>query len=378
MKKLLAVGPIPPPINGMSKAFALSAAGLKAKGWNVDVVNVADHSHRRRSAFTLERAGGVARILVAGWARLRRCDVLYVAISQSRLGFLKDSALLVPAALLGKRTVLHLHGADFRNFYEAQPYLAQKVIQGVLQNAWKIIVLTPGMESDFDMVPGWQEKVEVVANASEMPIGGARLAPERQLHVLYLSNLLVEKGFLDVLDGALELSRRLPEWRLKLDFAGAFQLGRDEYRSIEALKREFEERVAAAPANLSVYWHGVVDGQKKRALLQDSDVFVLPTYITEGQPISVLEALAAGLPVIATAQRGIVASLPESFRELLVPPKSPSVIADALMRLATEPALYEKLSRDGVQRAKQYTPEAHVNALDSVLRGSGPSSERPR
>jgi glycosyltransferase involved in cell wall biosynthesis len=79
---------------------------------------------------------------------------------------------------------------------------------------------------------------------------------------------------------------------------------------------------------------GIHDRAKAKALYLDADVFLLPTtYPTEAQPLSVIEALNAGTPVIATSH----ASLPEMLREDVeghfVPAKDPEAIADAVERL---------------------------------------------
>jgi glycosyltransferase involved in cell wall biosynthesis len=155
---------------------------------------------------------------------------------------------------------------------------------------------------------------------------------------------------------------------VELHLAGALQLGRDGFSGEAAMRADLDALVAGVPASGSVRLHGIVTGDAKEALLRDADVFVLPTYyVNEGQPIAVIEALAYGLPVVATAYRAIPELLPASHAALTVPPRSPERIAETIAAVANDGATYERLSADAVARAHAFDPAAHVAAIGAVL-----------
>src|SRR4051794_38933979 len=88
---VLAVGPLPPPINGMSNAFQLLTRHLPSRGWNVSVVDIADRSPPRvGSTFSPARARDLSVALLKALAHCGRADVLYLTIAQSRWGFARD------------------------------------------------------------------------------------------------------------------------------------------------------------------------------------------------------------------------------------------------------------------------------------------------
>ena len=97
------------------------------------------------------------------------------------------------------------------------------------------------------------------------------------------------------------------------------------------------------------------------AVLAAADIFVLPSYF-EGLPMSVIEAMLAGLPVVATAIRGPREQVVPEVTGLLVPARSVGPLAAALQRLAAEPGLRRRMGEAGRMRALELYDEAKVLA----------------
>ncbi len=85
-------------------------------------------------------------------------------------------------------------------------------------------------------------------------------------------------------------------------------------------------------------------------LLSESDVFILPSD-WEGVPLTVLEAMATGKPVIATTVGGVSELVEDGRTGILVPPKDPKALAQAILRLAKDPAMRESMGKEGQKRA---------------------------
>jgi len=94
------------------------------------------------------------------------------------------------------------------------------------------------------------------------------------------------------------------------------------------------------------------------------DIFVLPS-ILEGFGIVLLEAMAAGVPIVATNVNGISEVVVNMQSGLLVPPKNPKAIADAVQKLIENPHLSRSLAKSGLQRAMLFDVKEHVRKLDN-------------
>jgi glycosyltransferase involved in cell wall biosynthesis len=103
-------------------------------------------------------------------------------------------------------------------------------------------------------------------------------------------------------------------------------------------------------------------------LLNAADFFVLPSD-TEGLPISVLEAMAAGLPIVATRVGGIPELIDDGEHGLLVPPGDPKQLADAIQRVIQDPLLRATLGRSAMVRAGgEFSLAATVRNYDQLYR----------
>jgi glycosyltransferase involved in cell wall biosynthesis len=101
--------------------------------------------------------------------------------------------------------------------------------------------------------------------------------------------------------------------------------------------------------------------------LRASDLFVLPS-LFEGMPLSILEAMGAGLPVIATAVDGTPEVVIDGETGLLVSPEDPLALAEAVNRLLGDPELAARMGRDGRARADTFSEGALLDRVGAVYR----------
>jgi glycosyltransferase involved in cell wall biosynthesis len=145
--------------------------------------------------------------------------------------------------------------------------------------------------------------------------------------VLYLAHCTREKGLFDTLEGVAIANRKLAARNspvsLRLTVAGNFV--------DESEKAEFDRYLASAGNAAHVEYTGFVSNGAKHAALRDADFFCFPTYYqNENQPVSLIEAMAYGLPILTTRWRSIPELFPEGYR-YLVDIHAPEQIADALL-----------------------------------------------
>jgi glycosyltransferase involved in cell wall biosynthesis len=346
-------------------------SGLRKNGWEVRTIDLSDRTGQRRNAsFTIRRAAKVLALVFRAWGALRHTDAVYLTITHSVVGFLRDALIIRCAALFRRPVVAHHHGGAFHIFFASCPRWLQRFVVRTLDKVTRIIVLGDSLRHEFSMLPRAPEQVVVVHNACNVPPLPPRVAPVRVVRVLFLSNLMVEKGYLDVLDASRHIATLLPTHiHAEFHFAGSFMLGGDTFTDTAAMEQDFRRRASTPAPNVSVHWHGPVTGNDKELLLQHSDVFVLPTYYRdEGQPISIIEALTSSLPVVATDYRSIPELLPAAMHVLMVAPCDSATIARRIATLVYDPALYERLSLAAARRGEDFSCSVHVKRVDALLK----------
>jgi glycosyltransferase involved in cell wall biosynthesis len=118
-------------------------------------------------------------------------------------------------------------------------------------------------------------------------------------------------------------------------------------------RREDEVRQLAASLGLADAVHFLGQRRDVPDLLKAMDIFVLPSY-SEGVSLALLEAMAAGLPVIASRVGGLPEVVTDGDNGLLIPPKDPEALAEALARLLANPALAKKMGENARRHVREH------------------------
>jgi glycosyltransferase involved in cell wall biosynthesis len=197
------------------------------------------------------------------------------------------------------------------------------------------------------------------------------------VRLLFLSNLVESKGWLDVLEAVRLLRDRLGV-PLRCDFHGTFYVSEDDVRvsSVEQAQELFERFVAGHGLEGVARYGGVVSGEEKRRVLEEAHFFLLPTrYNNEGQPVSIIEAMAHGNVVVSTDYRAIPDMVDDGVTGVLVPYGAPAAIAGAVEALVRDPARYAAMSRAALERFRaRFTRRRHLDTLlPHLLEGGVPA-----
>jgi glycosyltransferase involved in cell wall biosynthesis len=368
------IGTLPPPINGQAVAFNMLAQEVGARR-PVEIIDISERAGRRDRDFSFDRVFQILQLAASVWRKSRKARLVYLTIAQSRWGFIRDALLIWVARFAGCAVVVHLHGGNYAGFFNEEPLLIRIAIRATLRQVARIIVLSNSLKQDFAFLgPDRMDRVRAVPNGCTTPVGSPRRLPSGSIRLLYLSNFLVQKGYLDCVDAVVEIRRRLPAWRVKLTLAGTFLLGEDEYADVAHMEKALRKHIRYLELEDCVEIAGVVFGEEKQRLLDNSDALLLPTYYrNEGQPISLLEAMASGIPAIVTPWRSMAEIVRDNVNGLLIAPQDPISIADAVVRLCTEPELYARISTNAIDDVAQFSPLKHVEAMLAVFDESGQS-----
>ena len=327
--RVLVIGPVPPPYHGVAvMTRALLDSGL-AERFEVLHLDTSD----RRDVANIGRLdlGNVQLALVHGTRFMRllarsQMDVVYAPLSQNTLGFLRDALFLVPALAAGVPVVLHLHGGRYGEFVRSAPVPVRGLARSIFKRASRVIVLGETLRGMLrGLVADGQISVvpNGVADAAVAPresAGGARM------RIIFVGNLIPSKGYTELLDAVQTLLDEGMD--VDVTFAGGVADAAVHGKALAGV-RYGEDRVRFA---------GSVDAHVRAELLAASDVLVLPShYGNEAHPLVLLEAMAAGLPVVSTRHAAIPEIVVDGATGLLIEPRDTAGLAAALRRLAQRP-----------------------------------------
>jgi len=357
--RVIVIGPTPPPLHGVSVSTELLLASL-GQGVACHLDTRDERPVDTIGRFELEnvRLGLKHAAQLIGLLRRNPGADVYLPISQGSGGFLRDSLFIGAATAAGRRVYVHLHGGSFAEFHRTSGPVMRSVIARVLRPVHEAWVLTPSLADAFDgLIP--RERVRIVENAVADPGPLVRRAPAAEgFNVLYMANLFPTKGCFELTRALRELGERAAGWQVR--FAGS--------AAPEVEWRLREEAAELSRAGVSVELAGVVSGEAKRDALGWADLFAFPThYPQEGQPLVLLEAMAAGLPILSTRHAGIPDTVRDDSEGVLVEPHDTEALAGALALLASDADLRARLGRNGRARYEErYTPARLAREVQAV------------
>lgn len=347
-QKILMIVALPPPYYGVSVANAiLTGSPIIKNKYDVNLIHLKKGILQSGGGFSIRTVLNDLAIIfkTIRAIAINRPRLTYFCISQTRLGLWRETCLILLARLLGTKCLVQLRGGYFRNLFEEKLTAPeQQLVKLGLNSLSGVIVLDSSLAWIFQgLVPeDWifvlhNGVPEVYTNADIVRAMRTRQTSP-QIRVSFLSNFLEGKGFDTFLETAAELKNRGHEGEFIFYLAGASP-------STE-VSRQIEDFIASHRLDGMVRVVGTkLDRDKWRFLLY-SDVFLFPTrYQFEGQPWAVIEALAAGLPVISTAQGCIPSMVQDGINGFIVPGNDPKGIADKLLWMKSHPKLRFAMGR---------------------------------
>ncbi|MGQ4274878.1 glycosyltransferase family 4 protein [Terrihabitans sp. B22-R8] len=288
------LGALPPPIMGLAVANAAMMDAFKAAGAHVLPIDTAPRPTRAGRWAQLRARSSVRLLSLVTMLRhtlsARDC-VVYCGLSGGWGQLLDLAALLIPR-IAGRPIVLHHHNFTYIDRRSALSSLAFTM----LGRGTRHIVLCQSMAHRLQALYPSIRKVDVLSNAAWIDKSPGLPSFGRPFgRIGFLSNITLEKGIARFIRLLEELRRRGYEIRGLV----AGPLVQDEAAAL----------VRRAEAAGLLDHVGPVVGEPKNSFLRSIDAFVLPTsYANEAEPIVIHEALAAGVPVIAS-RRGCIGSL---------------------------------------------------------------------
>ena len=366
--RVLLVGPAPRATsiacgveNGVAMILRSPLAGRHGiRVWNRVPAPRPDRRWRIRIARQIGQFTRFGMYLVTHWPA-----VVHIKTSAG-VSFIESAGFALLGRVLGRRVLLQLHSGEFEKWYRRRRAVGRWAIRCALRLPSEILVLSQSWRRLLArLAPG--RPIHIVPNGVEIP-REASLPKQNggRLRVLTIATLDRQKGHFDILAAATRLRSR----PVRFVLAGPDEVdGRGE--GAEVRRRAIALRLAD-----SVDFVGAVGPREKWRLLAEADVFLFPSR-AEGMPNAVLEAMAAGLPVVATP----VGSLPDMLEEgkggRFIAVGDFEGLAEALVELLENPDLRLAMGRwNRAQAEARFSFDLVARRLDALYRGEDRKSTR--
>lgn len=282
--------------------------------------------------------------------------LVYVTPNAKGGAFYKDFIVVEMIKSMGCKVIVHYHnkGVATRQDHWLDDKLYRKFFHGI-----KVILLAEALYPDVQKYVR-REDVYICPNGIPDTTGGKEPSAERHNkipHLLFLSNLLVSKGVIVLLDALKILKDR--GYSFVCDFIGG------ETAEIDAAR--FKEEVEKRGLNQLVVYDGKKYGEEKEAYYERADVFVFPS-TNEAFPLVNIEAMEHKLPIISTKVGGIPDEVIDGQNGLISELKNPLSLADCIAELLNNKELREAMGDDGYKKFKAYfTLQAFENKFNATL-----------
>jgi len=343
------IGPLPPPYGGQSVLVTNLLQSRLGERFRYVVMNVA---HESTGVARASRAVRFAFQLLMRLAFHPSIEVVHIHTSAG-LAFLEKSAFVALSQLFGKRVLLHIHGGRFRSIWSDAGFFKKRMIRRLLQLNDALIVLGTGWQSFYRDEVGCDCTISVLPNAVKVRFLQSPRVPD-VVTLLYAGQLRPEKGLLELAEAMRQLCAH-PGQMLYLKMMGKGDTPRNEYEVRKAFARV-----------QNVEFLGTLAGDEKWRQFGSADIFVLPSH-TEDMPVSILEAMGVGLPVIATEVGSIPEAIDHGVSGFLVKPHDVRGLADAIRLLAENRQLRVNMGAAGSRKAKElFSFERYVDRLEQL------------
>jgi glycosyltransferase involved in cell wall biosynthesis len=356
VSRVLLAGKGPPDRGGIS-AFMQTLLGSElAANHRMELLNFYRQEVLGGGRFTRANITRTLADAARLWRAARRVDIVHINTALVPTATLLRAGLLaLVARSAGARVIVHAHSGRIDLWLKTP--LRRRLVRLALAPAARIVTVSESSRKFLARALG-EARVILVDNGVDPAAYAPTATPAHQPPtILFAGVLSPRKGLIDLIHASTELQRRGLAHQL-LVAGGAPE---------EGPQAEAETREAAshgAPARFI----GTQPHEEMARLYRGADIFCLPSW-WEAMPLTVLEAMASGLPVVASTVGDIPRAVEEGVTGRLVSPQQPAALADALDPLLRDPGLRTSMGQAGRRRVeKLFNIAGTCAAIDTIYR----------
>ncbi len=339
MTRVLIVGKGSPEKGGIATYLEMLMSSSLREEFDLTFLNLARPLGGKMGSLSL---GNIGRTLADAWAVFaasRSADVVHIHTAfVPAVTIVRSWILTVSARLGGAKAVVHVHGGLFPGWLDSGG--STRLVSTALRPANSIVAVSVAVHDSLERILDGGA-VELIHNGIETDRFLPAPRPDSSPPTIgYVGFITRRKGVLDLFAASSILDRRGVAHRISI-VGGTPTEGEAEATEIRS----------QAPSAVSFI--GQVDRADIPALYGSFDVFCLPSW-WEAAPLSILEAMSAGLAVVASDVGDIPTMVEDRVNGFLVPPRSPEALAGALESLLVDRPLATEMGRVAREKAIEH------------------------
>lgn len=288
------------------------------------------------------------------WILLTNKNIKIVHIHGAAKGSLvrKYFMFFISKYIFSKKVIYHSHGSELSVFYNSSNSFIKNWMCSFFENVDEIICLSKQW-ADFFHGNFKVKKLVILENiVEEQPIKEFTRAVDEPLRLLFLGAIGKRKGIFDLLFGLAAHKAKL-QGKLILVVGGNGET------------KKLIDFIDKHELNDIVDFQGWVTGVKKNKLLEESDVYILPSY-NEGLPLSILEAMSHSKAIISTNVGGIPEVVKEGLNGFVVDPGDKELMISNIQKLINDPTLVKEMGRASKRLVEPYYSRNVINKLNTI------------
>jgi glycosyltransferase involved in cell wall biosynthesis len=274
-------------------------------------------------------------------------DKVLINMPGGNKGVIRDIFYIFLSKIFKKKTLLFIHG--WNEAYEQEFWHKVGFMRKLFRSCNAYIVLAKTFRESL-IQDGITAPIYLLSTMVDDAItseGPVIRDFDKPITILFLARIIAEKGVFESINAFSKLGKKYPDSHLIIAGTGS---------ELSAARKAVIDNGVR-----NVHFPGWVKADQKTEVLKKAHLYLLPTYFNEGMPISALEAMAFGLPVITTPVGGIPDFFEEGKMGFLLETRDPEYIAKKITNLIDRPELMERISKYNFNYAKKHFYASEVS-----------------
>lgn len=352
LQRILFVGPYPPPDNGTSIPFG-SLIEFVGKHRSVDIVVINTQSGNK-SGIPLHSSKAFIPFIRISFELFRKawtCQKAIIYGSQRYIATIGALHALVLSFPLSKDVAIYIQGGAFDNYYKSLNPLGKFFVRTCLKRTRAVMVQTRLVHdalnsqlNNLHVVPNWANISKLAENRCDYFSENSIRSTNKPVRFVFIGNVIPEKGIVELVNAFVAATNILSQEQIPIKLAIYGPTSEPSKHLVMPFLESFPE---------GIEYHGYLAHDDLMSVLAGCDVLILPTWFpSEGYPGVIIEAMALGLPVIATRFRAIPELVIDGVNGLLCEVNDVSSLTDCILRIAEDSKLRHGMGNKAKETAK--------------------------